>query len=152
MPSLSWSEAVDEALCFGWIDSTRRAIDKDRFMQYFSKRKPDSTWSQINKEKVDRLIANKQMTRAGFESIETAKQNGSWNLLDDVENLVMPEDLEAALNKNTAAMKLYQEQSKSIKKGLLAWVVMAKRAETRQKRINEFVKLAGKGKLPGQFG
>lgn len=98
--SVSWSEAVDEALCFGWIDSTKKTIDEERYLQYFSRRNPNSTWSKINKEKVAKLIQNNLMTKAGFESIETAKQNGTWSLMDDVENLIIPEDLRIALNKN----------------------------------------------------
>lgn len=81
VPSVSWSEAVDEALCFGWIDSTKKTIDKERYMQYFIRRKPNSTWSKINKEKVAKLIQNSLMTQAGFDSIEIAKQNGTWLLM-----------------------------------------------------------------------
>jgi len=80
MPTLSWSEAVDETLCFGWIDSTRRSIDAEKFMQLFSKRKTGGTWSKINKEKVTKLIEEGRMTDVGLKSIETAKQNGSWNI------------------------------------------------------------------------
>src|SRR5687768_4464382 len=87
VPTLSWSEAVDEALCFGWIDSTKRPIDNEKFMQFFTRRKPDSTWSKINKEKVERLIAEELMAPAGYQTIETAKQNGSWTILDTVEEL-----------------------------------------------------------------
>lgn len=149
--SVSWSEAVDEALCFGWIDSTKKTIDKERYMQYFSRRKPNSTWSKINKEKVAKLIQNNLMTEAGFESIETAKQNGTWSLMDDVEKLIIPEDLRIALNKNESSMEFFQSQSKSIKKGMLYWVVIAKRIETRKKRIAEIARLAAKGKRPSQF-
>jgi uncharacterized protein YdeI (YjbR/CyaY-like superfamily) len=93
-PTISWSEAVDEALCFGWIDSKRKPIDSDTFIQFFSKRKPKGTWSKVNKDKVLQLVSDKQMTQAGYESIETAKQNGSWIILDDVEELKIPKDLE----------------------------------------------------------
>ncbi len=149
--SVSWSEAVDEALCFGWIDGTKKTIDKERYMQYFSRRKPNSTWSKINKEKVARLIQNNLMTKAGFDSVETAKQNGTWSLMDDVEELIIPEDLSIALNKNESSMKFFQYQSKSIKKVMLHWVVTAKRTETRKKRIEEIARLAARGKRPNQF-
>ena len=149
--SVSWSEAVDEALCFGWIDSTKKTIDKERYMQYFSRRKPNSTWSKINKEKVAKLIQNNLMARAGFTSIETAKQNGAWILMDDVENLIVPEDLRIALNKNESSMEFFQSQSKSIKKIMLHWVVSAKRIETRKKRIAEIAQSAAKGIRPNQF-
>ena len=149
--SLSWSEAVDEALCFGWIDSTKKTIDEERYMQYFSRRKPNSTWSKINKEKVAKLIQNNLMTKAGFDSIETAKQNGTWLIMDDVEKMIMPEDLRIALNKNESSMEFFQSQSKSIKKTMLHWVVIAKRIETRKKRIAEIARLAAKGIRPNQF-
>lgn len=83
--SVSWSDAVDVALCFGWIDSKKIKIDEDTSHQFFSRRKPNSTWSKINKEKVQKLIDNGLMTPAGYESIETAKQNGTWTILDEVE-------------------------------------------------------------------
>lgn len=120
-------------------------------MQYFSKRKANSTWSKINKDKVAELTKNKQMTKAGFESIERAKQNGTWTLMDDVENLIIPEDLRIELNKNESSMKFFQSQSKSIKKSLLHWVVVAKRVETRNKRIAEIAQQAAKGLKPKQF-
>ncbi len=149
--SVSWSEAVDEALCFGWIDSTKKTIDQERYMQYFSRRKSNSTWSKINKEKVDILIQNNLMTKAGFDTIEIAKQNGTWFLMDDVEKLIIPEDLRIALNKNKSSMEFFQSQSKSIKKTMLHWVVTAKRIETRKKRIEEIARLAVKGIKPNQF-
>ncbi len=151
VPSVSWSEAVDEALCFGWIDSTKKTVDKERYMQYFSRRKPNSTWSKINKKKVAKLIQNNLMTKAGFDSIETAKQNGTWIIMDDVEKLIIPEDLRIALNKNESSMEFFQNQSKSIKKTMLHWVVIAKRIETRKKRIAEIARLAAKGIRPNQF-
>lgn len=151
VPSISWSEAVDEALCFGWIDSTKKTIDKEKYMQYFSRRKPNSTWSKINKDKVAKLIKNNLMTKAGFDSIETAKQNGTWVVMDDIEKLIIPEDLRIALNKNKRSMEFFQSQSKSRKKTMLHWVVVAKRIETRKKRIEEIARLAAKGIRPNQF-
>ena len=149
--SVSWSEAVDEALCFGWIDGTKKTIDQERYMQYFTRRKPNSSWSKVNKEKVAKLIQNDQMTKAGFDSIETAKKNGTWLLMDDIEKLIIPEDLKIALNKNESSMEFFQSQSKSIKKAMLHWVVMAKGTETRKKRITEIARLAAKGIRPNQF-
>ncbi|UTW66313.1 YdeI/OmpD-associated family protein [bacterium SCSIO 12643] len=150
-PSLSWSEAVDEALCFGWIDSTKKTIDKERYMQYFTKRKPGSTWSKVNKDKVAQLIDKKLMMKAGFDSIQIAKENGTWSLLDDVENLIVPEDLRCALNKHKSAMEFFESQSKTIRKGMLYWVTVAKRPETRKKRITEIVKSAANGEKPDHF-
>ena len=91
------------------------------------------------------------MTKAGFDSIETAKQNGTWSLMDDVEKLIIPEDLRIALNKNESSMDFFQSQSKSIKKSMLHWVVIAKRIETRKKRVAEIAQLAAKGIRPNQF-
>ncbi|WP_028979742.1 YdeI/OmpD-associated family protein [Sporocytophaga myxococcoides] len=152
VPSLTWSEAVDEALCFGWIDSTKKTIDKERYMQYFSKRKPDSTWSKINKDKVARLIQNNLMTKAGLDSINTAKQNGTWDIMQDIEELIIPEDLTIELNKYESSMDFFQSQSKSIKITMMHWVVTAKRIETRKKRIEEIARMAAKGMRPKQFG
>lgn len=149
--SVSWSEAVEEALCFGWIDSTKKTIDHERYMQYFSRRKPSSTWSKINKEKVARLIQNNFMTQAGFDSIDTARQNGTWYLMDDIENGVIPEDLKRALDTNENALAFFQSQSKSIQKGMLHWVVTARRPETRKKRIVEIVRSAVREKRPKRF-
>jgi uncharacterized protein YdeI (YjbR/CyaY-like superfamily) len=149
IPSLSWSEAVDEALCFGWIDSTKKTNHKERYMKYFTKRKPNSTWSKVNKDKIENLTENNLMTKAGFDSIETAKQNGTWTLMDGVENLIIPEDLKIALNENS--MDFFQRQSKSIQKQLLYWVVIAKRTETRKKRIAEIAESAAEGMKPKQF-
>lgn len=141
-PSISWSEAVDEALCFGWIDSTKKTIDDSSFMQFFSKRKPKSNWSKINKEKIQQLIDSKKMTKAGYESVEKAKQNGSWTILDEVEELIIPNDLEIAFTKHKGSKDYFLSLSKSARKIILGWIVLAKRQETRQKRINEIVKSA----------
>lgn len=137
--SISWSEAVDVALCFGWIDSKKIKIDEETSHQFFSKRKPKSTWSKINKEKVQQLIENGLMTQAGLDSIETAKQNGSWTIFDEVEELIIPNDLEKAFKNHRGSKNYFLSQSKTIRKMMLASLVLAKRPETRQKRIAEIV-------------
>lgn len=142
VPSLSWSEAVDEALCFGWIDSTKKKINDFSFMQFFSKRKPKSNWSKINKEKVHQLIDSNRMTKAGYQSVETAKQNGYWTILDEVEELTIPNDLEIAFKKQKGSKDYFLSLNKSTKKMIIGWVVLAKRQETRQKRIDEIVESA----------
>lgn len=149
--SLSWSDAVDEALCFGWIDSTKKTIDKERYVQYFSKRKTNSNWSKINKEKVAKLIQNNQMTKAGLDCVETAKQNGSWTKTDEVEALVIPEDLKVTLAKFKGSRQYFDGLSNSAKKILLHWVFSAKRKETRQKRILEIAESANEKLKPKQF-
>ncbi|MFH6942491.1 YdeI family protein [Flavobacterium sp. FlaQc-50] len=151
VPTITWSDAVDEALCFGWIDSTRKSVDSDKFIQFFTRRKPSSNWSKINKAKIERLVAEGLMTEAGLESVERAKQNGSWTILDQVEELHVPEDLLAAFEVNAGAKEYFTGLSKSVKKMLLYWVVSAKRPETRQNRINEIAVLAAQNLKPKQF-
>lgn len=146
--SITWSEAVDVALCFGWIDSKKVKIDADTSHQFFSKRKPNSTWSKINKEKIETLTAQGLMTPAGLACIEVAKQNGSWTILDEVEALIVPNDLEAAFANSPAAEAFFSNSSKSVKKILLSWLVLAKTTETRQKRIAEIVESAEQGLKP----
>lgn len=150
--SIPWSDAVEEALCFGWIDSVRRTIDDESYKQYFCKRKPKSTWSKINKEKVEQLTAQGLMAGAGLLTIEIAKKNGSWTILDEVEELIVPTDLDEAFSKEESSKEYYLSLSKSTQKMLLAWIVLAKRPETRQKRIVEIATQAAKQKLPKHIG
>ena len=150
-PVINWSNAVVEALCFGWIDSTRKTIDNESFMQFFSRRKPTGTWSKINKDKVELLIATNRMTAAGLQSIEIAKQNGSWTILDVVETLTIPKDLAAAFRNNKGSNEYFRSLSRSVKKMMLQWLVMAKQPATRQKRIIELATLAAKKTRPKQF-
>lgn len=151
IPTVSYNDAVDEALCFGWIDSTKKSLGNDTFMQFFSKRKPNSVWSKINKGKIQRLIDEGLMTEAGFESIEKAKQNGSWSILDEVEELIIPEDLENEFNTKAGSKDFFLSLSKSVRKAILQWLVLAKQAETRQRRIAEIAELASQKLKPKQF-
>ncbi|WP_461056150.1 YdeI/OmpD-associated family protein [Spirosoma arcticum] len=147
-PTVTWSEAVDEALCFGWIDSRAKPMDDERYMQFFSRRKPNSGWSKINKEKVQQLIAGGLMTQAGVNAIETAKQNGSWAILDDVEALIIPADLAGAFQNRPNAERFFLDLSQSDRRNLLQWLAVAKRSETRQRRIAEIVERAGQRLKP----
>lgn len=149
--NLSWSQAVDEAICFGWIDSLKRSIDDYRYKQYFSKRKPNSTWSKINKTKVQDLLDANKMHSTGLDAIEIAKQNGNWTLLDDVEDLIIPHDLKQHFENNPLSHKHYHSLSNSLKKGVLQWVVIAKRNSTRQKRIREVIENGNNNQLPKHF-
>lgn len=151
IPTISWSEAVDEALCFGWIDSVRKSLDNDSFIQFFAKRKPNGTWSKVNKEKIKQLVDAGLMTQAGFESIEKAKENGSWMILDEVEELILPKDLEKEFKIRSGSKDFFLSLSKSVRKAILQWLVLAKRPETRQKRINEIAELAAQKLKPKQF-
>jgi uncharacterized protein YdeI (YjbR/CyaY-like superfamily) len=147
--TLAWSEAVDEALCFGWIDSVAKPIDEERYMQFFCRRKPTSVWSRINKEKVERLISEGLMAQAGLDTIDRAKSNGSWIILDDAEALVIPADLEEEFQKKPNAKAYFLGLCKSDKRNLLQWLVLAKRPETRQKRMAEIVDCADQQLKPG---
>ena len=149
--NLSWSDSVDEALCFGWIDSTKRTIDNETYKQYFSKRKVKSNWSKINKDKVKTLIDQGLMTKNGYKSIETAKENGSWEYLDNIEALVIPIDLKEEFENHKGSFEYYDSLSKSVKKILLYWIFSAKRKETKQKRILEIVENASQKMIPKQF-
>jgi uncharacterized protein YdeI (YjbR/CyaY-like superfamily) len=150
-PTIGWSEAVDEALCFGWVDSKRKPIDEQKFIQFFSQRKPRGTWSKVNKAKVQRLINEGLMSTAGFANIETAKQNGSWTILDDVEELIISKDLAKEFKAKPGSKDFFLSLSKSVRKSILQWLVLAKRPETRQKRINEIAELAAQQMKPKQF-
>lgn len=147
-PTIQWSEAVDEALCFGWIDSKRIPVDEEKFMQFFSKRKSKGTWSKVNKAKIKQLIEKGLMTNAGLKVIETAKQNGSWTILDEVEKLKIPKDLANEFKAKKGSHEFYLSLSKSAKKAILQWLAVAKRPDTRQKRIIEIVELAQQNLKP----
>ena len=151
VPTVTWSEAVDQALCFGWIDSTARSIDDEKYMQFFCQRKPNSGWSKINKEKVIRLTKQRLINPAGFKSIEIAKQNGSWTILDEIEELIIPGELEKEFKKKPGSKSFFLSLSKSIRKAMLQWIVLAKRPETRQKRIADIAELASQKSKPKQF-
>jgi uncharacterized protein YdeI (YjbR/CyaY-like superfamily) len=150
-PSVKYSDAVDIALCFGWIDSKQMPIDEEKYMQFFCKRKPKSVWSKVNKAKVERLIAEGKMTKAGYESIEIAKKNGNWTILDNAENLVIPKNLEKEFTKYKNAKNNFIQLSRSDKRNILQWLTLAKRPETIQKRIAEIASLAELGLKPKQF-
>jgi uncharacterized protein YdeI (YjbR/CyaY-like superfamily) len=141
-PSVYYPEAVDEALCFGWIDSTPNKRDDVSYYQFFAKRNPKSNWSKVNKEKVDQLIAQGLMHRSGLDMVDLAKQNGTWTALDEVDSVILPEDLKALFSKNKSAFEYWEKFSRSSRRGILEWIMNAKKPETRQKRIEETVSLA----------
>lgn len=150
-PTVSWSDVVDEALCFGWIDSTRKSIDEESYMQFFTRRKPTSVWSKVNKEKIKALDKAGLIFPAGYKIIEIAKHNGNWTILDSVEELIIPEDLEVAFSANPGSKDFYLNLSKSVKKMHLYRLVMAKREETRAKRIDEIIEDVLQQQKPKQF-
>ena len=143
-PSMRWEEAVKVALCFGWIDSTVKSLGNGKRRQYFCPRNPKSVWSALNKKYIKELSANKLMHKSGLEIIAIGKQNGSWTALDDVENLIVPKELEEAFNKNKTAFTNYNNFAPSYRKSYLYWLNQAKRATTRQKRITEIISFCEK--------
>lgn len=144
IPSVYYPEAVDEALCFGWIDSLPNKRDDKSYYQFFSRRKPKSNWSKVNKQKVENLLKEGLIHPAGLAVIELAKQNGNWVALDEVEQIIIPDDLEKGFKKNKVALKNWDNFSLSSKRGILEWIFNAKRPETREKRIKETIELAEK--------
>ena len=150
-PSVYYPEAVDEALCFGWIDSKANKRDEASYYQYFAKRNPKSKWSKVNKEKVAKLIEQDLIQPAGYHMITLAKETGTWTALDDVDNITLPEDLQQLFAKNKTAFTNWEAFSRSIKRGILEWILNARRPETRQKRIEETVTLAEKNIKANQY-
>ncbi len=146
IPSVYYPEAVDEALCFGWIDSVANKYDEKSYLQYFAKRKSTSNWSAVNKLKVEKLIAEGLMTEAGMNMIDLAKKTGTWNALDKVDQLVIPDDLLDKLNTNMQAKANFENFAASAKRGILEWILNAKKPETRQKRIDITVEKATENK------
>lgn len=150
-PAVTYDEAVEEALCFGWVDSKPGKLDDERSMLYFSPRKPSSGWSRPNKQRVERLLAAGMMTPAGLSVIEAAKQNGAWERLDAVEDLLIPDDLADALASQPPAAANFDSFPRSVKRGILEWIVNAKRPETRAKRIEETARLAALNQRANQW-
>lgn len=139
--SMRWEEAVQVAICYGWIDSTVRKIDENTRKQTFTPRKDKSVWSKLNKTYIEKLIAEDLMHESGLAKIEMAKQNGSWSSLDAVENHEIPEDLQSAFDNNPLALDNYFNFSPSYRKSYLYWLNQAKREDSRKKRIEEIIKL-----------
>jgi len=142
--SVYYDEAIEEALCFGWIDSTANKRDPESSYLFFAQRKARSVWSQKNKGRVQKLIEQGLMTPAGQALIDLAQKTGTWEARTEVEQGVIPPDLKKAFNQNKPALKNFTSFPPSSKKIILAWISDAKRPETREKRIAETVKLAAK--------
>ena len=151
LPSLPVAEAVEEALCFGWIDSVANKIDDKCFKIFFSPRNPKSKWSKINKDRVKKLTKLGLLAPVGRNMIVLAKKTGTWDALNDVDQLLLPKDLKAAFSKNKKAAHFFDNFPPSAKRGILSWILDAKRSETRIKRIKETVKLAEKNIRANQY-
>lgn len=146
-----YADAVEEALCFGWIDSTFNPIDEHSFMQLFTPRKPKSGWSRLNKDRVEKLIAEGLMTPAGMEKIDIAKHHGTWAKLDHIESFTLPPELEKAFKANKKAEKFFDSLAKTNKKYILYYISGAKKEETRQKRVDEIIAAANEGRMHERF-
>jgi uncharacterized protein YdeI (YjbR/CyaY-like superfamily) len=152
----SYEEAVEEALCFGWIDSLPRKLDDDRAMLKFTPRKSESVWSDLNKSRVNKLIKNKLMSPAGLVKIEQAKKDSSWDTLNTsnfhASNNSFPPDLEKALKKNKGALDNFKAFPPGYRRQFLFWIDSAKRPDTRIQRIKQTVLMAEANKKPGIKG
>jgi uncharacterized protein YdeI (YjbR/CyaY-like superfamily) len=141
-PEVTYDEAVEEALCFGWVDSTPKKLDDRRTMLWFAPRKAGSRWAATNKARVEKLTAAGLMAPAGLAKVEAAKADSTWTALDAVEQLEVPADLAAALAGYPAAAGHFAAFPKSVRRGILEWVTAAKKPETRAKRVAETARLA----------
>ena len=139
---LDYNDAVEEALCFGWIDSTVVRVDEGRAAQYFSPRRQGSGWSQSNKKRIERVVAAGLIEPAGVASIEAAKRDGSWSRLDAAEALDIPRDLASAFRRYAGSARHFHGFPPGVKRGILQWIAAAKRPETRANRIDETARLA----------
>lgn len=144
--SVNYAEALDVALCYGWIDSQKEKLDDKSWLQRFTPRGPKSIWSKVNVDKVELLIANGRMKPAGLEAIEKAKQNGLWDkAYESQSNATMPEDFAAELERNEKAKAFYETLNRQNKYAILFRIHNVKKEETRKKKIAQFVEMLEKG-------
>lgn len=149
--SVSYAEAVEEALCFGWIDSKPNKRDEDSYLLLFTERKPKSVWSKINKGRIKELILSGKMMDAGLAKIDQAKRDGSWKALDEIEELIMPTSLQKAFKQNKVAATNFSNFPSSVKKGIYQWIVSAKTEQTLHKRVAETVEKAANNVRANQW-
>lgn len=150
-PRVDYDAAVEEALCFGWIDSKANKLDGERSMLWMSPRKARTGWSKPNKERVERMIQVGLMMPAGLTKIETAKQDGTWQALDAVEALEIPPDLAKAFRAHSGSKKNFEAFPRSVKRGILEWISAAKKPETRATRLEETARLAAENVRANQW-
>ena len=147
-PAPSYEQQVEEALCVGWIDSTLKRLDGDRSMLYFARRRPGSGWARSNKERIARLEFEGRLQEPGQSVVDRARADGSWTLLDAVEDLIVPDDLAVALDHRPGAREYWEGFSASARKQILWWIARAKRPTTRAARIEETARRASRGERP----
>lgn len=150
MPALDYEASVEEALCYGWIDSIIRKLDDARYCRKFTPRKDGSNWSASNRERVARLIAAGRMTEHGMAKVEAAKASGMWEAdTRPPTKLDVPPELEAALVRNRKARETFDALAPSYRKQYVGWIATAKREATREKRVKEAVRLLARGEKLG---
>jgi uncharacterized protein YdeI (YjbR/CyaY-like superfamily) len=150
-PQIPYVELVEEALCFGWIDSKPNKLDEERSMLWFAPRKAGTGWSRLNKARVARAIEAKRLTPSGLAKIEAAKEDGSWTAFEALEDLVLPADLLAAFAKFPFAKEHFEKFPRSVKRGILEWVSNAKTPSTRDKRVQETASCAAVNERANQW-
>lgn len=143
-PSVYYDEAVEEAICFGWVDSKPNKRDKESYYLFFAQRKPKSNWSKANRDRAEKMMKQGLMTKAGQLMINQAKETGTWMALEQVQQSVIPPDLQKLFDKNKTAFKNFQSFPPSSKRIILEWILNAKKPETRQQRIEQTVAFAAK--------
>ena len=151
LPALSTDDIVEEAIAFGWIDSVPKKLDAERSLLWVSPRRPGSRWSRLSKERAARMEAAGLLADAGRVAIDRARADGTWTALDDVENLVVPDDLAEALGARPPARAEWDAFPPSVRRGILEWVLDAKREATRRRRVAETARLAAAGKRANQW-
>lgn len=148
-PTLSYNDAVEEALCFGWIDGVKRSVDNERYMHRFSPRTPESRWSESNRKRVARLESAGQIMPPGKRAIEAARRNGLWSASTPNIDLTMPAELSARLGRSKKAAAFFDSLGPSYQKQYIAWIVTAKREDTKKRRLDEAMELLSRGKKLG---
>jgi uncharacterized protein YdeI (YjbR/CyaY-like superfamily) len=148
---IPYEEIVEELICFGWIDSRSNKLDEQRSMLWIAPRKPASAWSRPNKERVEKLSKAGLIVESGWKAINQAKEDGTWTVLDAIENLEIPKDLESAFSRYPGSEENFNAFPRSAKRGILEWIATAKREETRAKRVDETAKLAAENIRANQW-
>ena len=149
--NLTYNEAVEEALCFGWVDSKPRTLDQARSLLYMAPRRAGSGWSKLNKTRIERLIREERLTAAGLAKVRAAQLDGSWNKLDAVEALEVPDDLAAALLAYPPAAQLFGGFPRSVQRAVLEWIASARTAQTCRQRVEETAQLAQRSERAHQW-
>ncbi len=149
-PTIEYESAIEEALCYGWIDSIIKKIDAEKYVRKFTPRKNNSKWSAVNKKRIEKLIKEKRMTGAGLAKVDAAKANGQWDKPDrPVISFELHAEFESALNQNPKARAFFEQLAPSYKKHYIGWIAAAKQNKTREKRIRESITLLEKGQKLG---